>query len=75
MTDPKRKYYEKRANVLIKNLHSRHFEACYCADKAEALKKALEWIPAGSSVGWGGQGTTAPSTGSGLRPRRSGKQS
>ena len=54
MTDPKRKYYEKRANVLIKNLHSRHFEACYCADKAEALKKALEWIPAGSSVGWGG---------------------
>ena len=54
MTDPKRKYYEKRANVLIKNLHSRHFEACYCADKAEALKKAREWIPAGSSVGWGG---------------------
>lgn len=54
MTDPKRKYYEKRANVLIKNLHSGHFEACYCADKAEALKKALEWIPAGSSVGWGG---------------------
>ena len=54
MTDPKRKYYEKRANVLIKNLRSRHFAACYCADKAEALKKALEWIPAGSSVGWGG---------------------
>ena len=54
MTDPKRKYYEKRANVLIKNLHSRHFEACYCADKAEALEKALEWIPAGFSVGWGG---------------------
>ena len=54
MTDLKRKYYEKRANVLIKNLHSHHFEACYCADKAEALKKALEWIPAGSSVGWGG---------------------
>ena len=54
MTDPKRKYYEKRANVLIKNFHSRHFEARYCADKAEALEKALEWIPAGSSVGWGG---------------------
>ena len=50
MTDPKRKYYEKRANVLIKNLHSRHFEACYCADKAEALKKALEWIPALSLI-------------------------
>mgnify|MGYP005874764715 CR=1 FL=1 len=54
MANLKQKYYEKRANVLVKNLHSRHFEACYCADKAEALKKALEWIPAGSSVGWGG---------------------
>ena len=54
MANLKQKYYEKRANVLVKNLHSRHFEACYCTDKAEALKKALEWIPAGSSVGWGG---------------------
>lgn len=54
MANLKQKYYEKRANVLVKNLHSRHFEACYCADKAEALKKALEWIPAGASVGWGG---------------------
>lgn len=54
MDSPKQKYYEKRAQVLIKNLRSRHFEACYCADKDEALKKALEWIPAGASVGWGG---------------------
>lgn len=54
MANLKQKYYEKRANVLVKNLHSRHFEACYCTDKAEALEKALEWIPAGSSVGWGG---------------------
>ena len=37
MANLKQKYYEKRANVLVKNLHSRHFEACYCADKAEAL--------------------------------------
>ena len=54
MNNPKQKYYEKRAQILIKNLCSRHFEACYCENRAEALAKALEWIPAGSSVGWGG---------------------
>ncbi|MGM9550052.1 MAG: lactate utilization protein [Faecousia sp.] len=54
MMEPKQKYYEKRAQVLLKNLRSRHFEACYCADKSEALEKALEWIPCGASVGWGG---------------------
>ena len=52
--DPKQKFYDKRAQVLVKNLRSRHFEAYYCADKKEALAKALELIPAGASVGWGG---------------------
>lgn len=52
--DPKCKYYEKRGQVLVKNLQSRHFEAYYCANKEEALAKALELIPAGTSVGWGG---------------------
>lgn len=51
---PKAMYYEKRAQILVKNLHSRHFEAYYCANKEEALKKALELIPEGASVGWGG---------------------
>lgn len=54
MADPKQKYYEKRAQVLIKNLQSRHFEAYYCENKEEALKKALGLIPDGASVGWGG---------------------
>lgn len=54
MADPKQLYYEKRASVLIKNLKSRHFDAYYCADKKEALCKALELIPDGASVGWGG---------------------
>lgn len=54
MTDFQKKYYEKRAQVLVKNLQSHHFEAYYCADKAEALAKALELIPEGSTVGWGG---------------------
>lgn len=54
MTEYQKKYYDKRAQVLLKNLHSRHFEAYYCADKKEALAKALELIPKGASVGWGG---------------------
>jgi len=54
MATPKQLYYEKRGKILIKNLQSRHFDAYYCADKAEALKKVLELIPEGASVGWGG---------------------
>ena len=54
MATMKELYYEKRGQVLVKNLQSRHFEAYYCANKEEALKKALELIPEGSSVGWGG---------------------
>lgn len=57
MATPKEKYYEKRGNILVKNLQSRHFEAYYCANKEEALKKALELIPEGASVGWGGAQT------------------
>ena len=54
MADPRQKHYEKRGQILVKNLRSRHFDAYYCADKAEALQKALELIPKGASVGWGG---------------------
>ena len=54
MATPKQQYYDKRGNVMVKNLQSRHFDAYYCATKEEALKKALELIPEGSSVGWGG---------------------
>lgn len=52
--DPKKTYYEKRGQLLVKNLKSRHFDAYYCADREEALKKVLELIPQGASVGWGG---------------------
>lgn len=54
MATPKELYYEKRGKMLVKNLQSRHFDACYCATREEALKKALEWIPEGATVGWGG---------------------
>ena len=50
MATPKQNYYDKRAQVLVKNLHSRGFEAYYCPDKAQALEKALTLIPEGSSV-------------------------
>lgn len=54
MTDAKQKYYEKRGQILVRNLQQRHFDAHYCADKDAALQKALELIPEGASVGWGG---------------------
>lgn len=54
MAKPKQLYYDKRGQVLVKNLQKRHFEAYYCPDKASALEKALELIPEGASVGWGG---------------------
>lgn len=39
---------------LIKNLNSRNMEGYYASTKEEALKKALELIPKGASVSWGG---------------------
>jgi hypothetical protein len=54
MDTAKKLYYEKRANILVKNLRARHFDAYYCATKEEALQQALALIPEGSCVGWGG---------------------
>lgn len=54
MKSPKEKYYEKRAQLLLKNLHSRHFDAWYCENREEALNLALSLIPEMSVVGWGG---------------------
>lgn len=59
MATVKELYYEKRGNILVKNLKSRHFEAYYCNNKQEALQKALEVIPTGASVGWGGAKSAA----------------
>jgi hypothetical protein len=54
MSEPQKLYYEKRGQILVQNLRSRHFEAYYCPTKADALEKALELIPEGASVAWGG---------------------
>jgi len=49
-----KKFYEKRGQILVQNLRSRHFDAYYCEDKEAALEKALELIPRDATVGWGG---------------------
>lgn len=54
MLEPTRKYYEKRGQLLVRNLKNRYFEAYYCETGEQALAKALELIPKGASVGWGG---------------------
>jgi len=54
MHTAKEMYYEKRGEILVKHLKSRHFDAVYCKNAEDALKAALAWIPEGSSVGWGG---------------------
>lgn len=54
MSGPKEKYYNKRGEILVRNLRSRHYDAYYCENREQALEKALELIPKGASVGWGG---------------------
>ena len=45
---------ELLAQKVIKGLESRNMTGYYAADKAEALKKALELIPDGATVAMGG---------------------
>lgn len=54
MNTPRNMYYHKRGTRLVENLKKRNFDAYYCNTAEEALCKALEQIPVGSSVGWGG---------------------
>ena len=39
MTKFQKMYYDKRAQVLVKNLQKRHFGAYYCETAEEALKR------------------------------------
>lgn len=54
MEDYRKIYDRKRAQVLVNNLKKRHFDAWYCETGEEALEKALQLIPEGALVGWGG---------------------
>lgn len=52
--DPKKTMYAKRGQVLVSNLRKRHFDAYYCENRESALEKAMELIPDGALIGWGG---------------------
>lgn len=47
------------AEKIINGLKSRNMEGFFVETKEEALQKALELIPEGSSVGWGGSASIA----------------
>ena len=46
--------YRKLADKIIKGLQSRNMQGYYAETKEEALALALELIPEGSSISWGG---------------------
>ena len=50
---------ELLAQKVIKGLESRNMSGYYAKTKEEALQKALELIPEGSSIGWGGSASIA----------------
>jgi L-lactate utilization protein LutB len=54
MVEFERERNRKLAKKVIAGLASRQMEGYFVETKAEALKKALELIPEGSSVTWGG---------------------
>ncbi|MCD8158518.1 MAG: lactate utilization protein [Clostridiales bacterium] len=51
---PKEIYKEKLAQKIIKGLNKRNMEGHYAPTKEEVLKTALEIIPQGASISWGG---------------------
>ena len=52
--DVRQKRNEALGKRVVKALESRNMEAYYAATKEEAVKKALELIPEGSSINMGG---------------------
>ena len=59
MNDYLKKRNRLRAEKVIRNLESRNMSAYYAENREEALKKALELIPKGSSVTMGGSASVA----------------
>lgn len=58
---PKQTFYKNQANTIIENLKKRQMEGYYCPTCADAVKKAMELIPAGSNVTFGGSMTLTES--------------
>lgn len=57
MLEAEAKRNELLGKRLVENLVKRNVAAYYCATKEEALAKALELIPEGDVVSWGGSET------------------
>lgn len=57
MLEAEAKRNELLGKRLVENLKKRNMDAYYCATKDEALAKALELIPKGDVVSWGGSET------------------
>ncbi|MFW5891568.1 MAG: lactate utilization protein [bacterium] len=55
--DPKKKYYQKKAENIIENFKKRNIEGFYYPDAETAAEKILELIEDNSSVSWGGSMT------------------
>ena len=54
MADPIKQLFELKGPKVSDALNKRGFEAYYVSEKADAVKKVLELIPANHSVSWGG---------------------
>lgn len=54
---PREKRNEKLAEKLIRALERRHYNACFCKTKGEAVSTIMKMIPKGASVSWGGSMT------------------
>lgn len=53
----KKQHYANLSNSIIKKFHQRGFEGYYCQTKEDALAKALEFLPLGCTISWGGSET------------------
>lgn len=51
---PQEQYKAILSQKIISNLKKRNITGYYCKNKTEALQKALEIIPKGSTIAWGG---------------------
>lgn len=57
MHEGKKLYYRSLGESLVKKFAQRNMDAVYCDTAEQACKKALELMPEGSSVTWGGSVT------------------
>ncbi len=54
MAEPKETRNDLLGAYVTEKLAARHFDAYYCPTAQQAVQKAMELIPEGSSVSWGG---------------------